>query len=74
MKYLPDGFIIWRVQLGRYESTEDCTELFIAAPDILTAHAAAMNFEYEAIQANNLVMSIEVVTDCIIDATGSEGQ
>ena len=69
LKYLPDGFIIWRVELGWYESTEERIELFIAAPDLLTAHTAAMDFERQVSQVGNLVMSIGVVTDCILDAT-----
>lgn len=70
LKYLPDGFIIWRVELGRYESTQERIELFVAAPDLLTAHTAAMDFERETAAGDNLVMSIAVITDCILDATG----
>lgn len=71
-RFLPDGFIIWKVKLGKYESTKPAWNVFVAAPDIMTAHKAVMDYEKEMLQDNDLVLSIEVVSDCILDGTQQE--
>lgn len=69
IKFFPDNFIIWKVTLGKLEATKPAYHIFVAAPDLLTAHGAAMDHEREMAQDGNLVLSIEVAADCVLDAT-----
>ena len=68
VKFLPDGFIVWKVVMGKRESVKPGYDLFILAPDLVTAHNSAMEHEREFTQDGNLVLSIQIVSDCILDA------
>ena len=67
VKFLPDGFIIWKVKLGKYESTQAPIDTFVVAPDLVAAHEAAMNWEREVLQDDNVILSVSMVSDCILD-------
>ena len=67
VKFLPDDFIIWKATMGKRESVSPGYDLFVAAPDLVSAHDAAMNHEREMVQDDNLVLSISRVADCILD-------
>ncbi len=69
VKFLPDNFIVWRVKLGKREMPKSGYDLFVLAPDLVAAHEAAMNHEREMTRDDNLVLSIEIVADCILDGS-----
>ena len=70
IKFLPDSFIVWKVRMGKRESINPGYDLFVLAPDLVSAHDSAMNHEREMTRDDNLVLSIEIVADCILDARG----
>ena len=67
VKFLPDDFIIWKVRLGKRESFFPGYDLFVVAPDLVSAHESAMVHEREMVQDNNIILSISLVADCILD-------
>ncbi len=70
VKFLPDNFIVWKVVLGKRESVEPGYDLFVLAPDLVTAHDSAMEHERQFARDDNLILSIQIVADCILDARG----
>jgi len=68
VKFLPDSFIVWKVKMGKRESVLPGYDLFVLAPDLVTAHDSAMEYEREMVRDDNLVLSIGVIADCILDA------
>ena len=68
IKFLSDDFIIWKARMGKRETVNPGYDLFVAASNLVKAHEAAMIYEREMIHDGNLVLSVEVVADCILDA------
>ncbi len=69
VKFLPDNFIIWKVKLGKREMSKSGYDLFVLAPGLLSAYKAAIHHEREMTRDDNLVLSIEIVADCILDGS-----
>ena len=66
-KFFDDKFIIWLVKLGGYESTEEPIKTYVVADTFIAAYEAAMNWSNDYLEGDNLVMSIEIVSNCVLD-------
>ena len=66
-KFMGDKFIVWLVKMGGYESIEEPVAVYVVAETLIAAHEVAMDWSREFIQGDSLVMSIEIVTNCVLD-------